>query len=287
MFNILVTGSTGQLGSEIHKISNNYKYVFFFENSKSLDITDHTIVKNFIVEKNINVIINCAAYTAVDNAESEIDQAYAINHLAVENLAFLANEFNIKLIHISTDYVFDGTSNKAYFENDKTNPQSIYGKSKLLGEESIVNIKSLNAIIIRTSWVYSEFGNNFVKTMIRLGRERDALNVVSDQIGSPTYAGDLAKVCLEILSSEQWVQETQIYNYSNKGDCSWYKFALKIMELKNINCQVSAINTSQYPTPAPRPAFSLLDKSKIINDFQIVIPNWEESLSQLLLNADF
>lgn len=279
---VLVTGSNGQLGSELKELVSNSKleiqnYTFIFADSKSLDIADHQAVERFVVGHDIEAIINCAAYTAVDKAESDIEMADKINHLAVANMAELAKKYSIKLIHISTDYVFNGESFRPYIESDKTNPQSIYGSTKLAGEEAIQRINPKDSIIIRTSWVYSYYGNNFVKTMLRLGRERDTLGVIYDQVGTPTYAKDLAKAILDILPKIQ-NSKFKIYNYSNEGVTSWYDFAKEIMSIAKIECKVNPIETVAYPTPAKRPHYSVLNKSKIKSDFGIEIPYWKDSL---------
>ena len=281
MFNILVTGVNGQLGSEIKELSSNYPYTFYFTCKDDLDITNEKAIEEFIIKNHITAIINCAAYTAVDKAESEIELADKINHQAVFHLASIAKEKNIKLIHISTDYVFDGTNYKPYIETDNTNPQSVYGQTKLDGEKVLQMINPTNSIIIRTSWVYSDYGNNFVKTMLRLGRERESLGVIYDQIGSPTYAKDLAKAILDILPKINNTQ-TEIYHYSNEGVCSWYDFAKEIMKIAKLTCKINPIETSQYPTPAKRPLYSLLNKSKIKNDYTIDIPYWKDSLGECL-----
>ena len=280
-FNILVTGVNGQVGSEIKELSSNYDYNFLFTTSKELDITEHKKVKEFIKENNIKTIINCGAYTGVDKAEDEKELANDINHLAVKNLAILSNEFGIKLIHISTDYVFDGENFKPYTEDDITNPNGIYGQTKLDGENAMISINPLNSIIIRTSWVYSSFGNNFVKTMLRLGKEKDELGVIFDQVGTPTYARDLAKTILDILPNIK-NDKTEIYNYSNKGVLSWYDFAKEIMRMAKLDCIINPIETKDYPTPAKRPHYSLLNKSKIKKDFDIIIPYWKDSLDKCL-----
>ena len=239
MNNILVTGGKGQLGSELKEIASNYPdYNFSFTDVKILDITNHTAVKEFIEINNINGIINCAAYTAVDKAESEPELADAINHLAVANFARLSKDKNIKLIHISTDYVFDGTNHKPYVETDTPNPKSVYGQTKLDGELAMQQINPANAVIIRTSWVYSKFGNNFVKTMLRLAETRDEISVVADQIGTPTNAADLAEAILNILP--QIKNETvELFHYSNEGVCSWYDFAKAIFDIKAIAIKVN------------------------------------------------
>ena len=284
--NVLVTGSNGQLGSELkeliqHSTFNIENYDFYFTTSKELDITNHQIVREFIETNNINIIINCAAYTAVDKAESELELANKINHIAVKNLARLSNEFEIKLIHISTDYVFDGTNFKSYTEDDTVNPQSVYGKTKLDGEKAILEYNLKNSIIIRTSWVYSYYGANFVKTMLRLGKEKESLGVIFDQIGTPTYAKDLAKAILDIVPDIK-NEKVALYNYSNEGVLSWYDFAKEIMRMAKLDCKVNPIETSDYPTPAQRPHYSLLNKSKIKEEFNLTIPFWKDSLDECL-----
>ena len=283
MLNILVTGSNGQLGSEIQELSSHFPYTFFFTCKEKLDITNEHTLHSFIEAHAIHAIINCAAYTAVDKAESEEALADKINHQAVKYLASVAKEKNIKLIHISTDYVFNGTNYRPYLETDATNPQSIYGKTKLLGENTLLHVKLPNSIIIRTSWVYSSYGANFVKTMLRLGKEKDALGVIYDQVGTPTYAKDLAKAILDILPLISTTQ-TEIYHYSNEGVCSWYDFAKEIMNLAGLTCKINPIETKDYPTPAKRPSYSLLNKAKIKNDYNIEIPYWKDSLSSALKN---
>ena len=283
MYNILVTGGNGQLGSELKEIAPNHQdYNFLFTDVKDLDITNHTTVAAFIESNNITVIINCAAYTAVDKAESEPELSDAINHLSVANFAQIAKDKNIKLIHISTDYVFDGTNYKPYEETDIPNPKSVYGKTKLDGELAMQQINPPNSIIIRTSWVYSKFGNNFVKTMLRLAETRDEISVVADQIGSPTNARDLAKTILTILHKIK-NESVEVYHYSNKGVCSWYDFAKAIFEIKNITLKVNPIVSKQYPTPAKRPFYSLMKAEKIRLEFNIEVPYWRDSLIILLI----
>ena len=284
MPNILVTGANGQLGSELQeempKILQEDSH-FFFTDKDTLDITNENDIRNFIDVNHIDTIINCAAYTAVDQAEDDEINANIINHLAVQYLAQVSKDKNIKFVHVSTDYVFDGTNHKPYVESDATNPNGIYGKTKLAGEEVMLEINPENSIIIRTSWVYSSYGANFVKTMLRLGKDRDQLGVIFDQVGTPTYAKDLAKAILEILPKIQ-NNKVEIYNYSNEGVCSWYDFAKAIFELSNIECQVNPIETKEYPTPAKRPHYSLLNKAKIKENFDLVIPYWKDSLEACL-----
>ena len=281
MSNILVTGSNGQLGSEIKALSQNYDDHFVFTDKESLDIGDKEAVLKIVQENNIDTIINCAAYTAVDRAESDEESANKINHLAVRNLAQVAKDEDLKLIHISTDYVFDGKNYKPYVENEPTNPNGVYGKTKLMGEKAIEEISPKNSIIIRTSWVYSSFGNNFVKTMLKLGKTKERLTVINDQVGTPTYARDLAKAILDILPQIN-NDKPQIYHYSNEGVLSWYDFAKEIMKMAKLKCEIEPIATKEYPTPATRPHFSLLNKAKIKKDFGITIPCWKDSLDACL-----
>lgn len=281
IYNILVTGSMGQLGSEIKAISSDYSYNFFFTDRNNIDITNKDNIKEYCQTNSINVIINCAAYTAVDKAETDIENADLVNRKAVKKLSIVAKELNIKLIHISTDYVFDGKNFKPYVEEYQTNPQSVYGKTKLDGENEIRDINPLNSIIIRTSWVYSYYGNNFVKTMLRLGKEKEELGVIFDQVGTPTYAAHLAKTILDIVPQIE-NSKVEIYNYSNEGVLSWYDFAKEIMKMAKLNCKIKAIETYQYPTPAKRPHFSLLNKNKIKSTFNLEIPYWKDGLDDCL-----
>lgn len=281
MFNILVIGSKGQLGSEIQVLSNSYDYNFFFTGKEELDITNKESLRQYVDLNDINVVINCSAYTAVDKAESDEELANLINHIAVVNLAELVRERGAKLIHVSTDYVFEGRGFKPYLEDEITNPQNVYGKTKLEGEVGLIRINPDNSVIIRTSWVYSSFGSNFVKTMIRLGQERDHIKVIDDQIGSPTYARDLAQTILEMLPKLDHAG-VEVFHYNNEGVCSWYDFAKAIMEIKGIKCDVFPQLTKDYPTPAIRPHFSVLNKYKIKETFHISIPYWRDSLRSCL-----
>ena len=281
MLNILVTGANGQLGSEIRKLSINYPYRFYFTDKEELDIANLEDIKKYIAKNSINTLINCAAYTAVDKAEFNQELADAINHKAVKNLANISKEKEIKLIHISTDYIFDGKNFKPYIEKDLPNPQNIYGKTKLDGEKAVQEINPKNSIIIRTSWVYSSYGNNFVKTMLRLGKEKKELKVVFDQIGTPTYARDLAKTILDIAPIVQ-NEKVEVYHYSNEGVASWYDFAKEIMYIAKLDCKINPIETKEYPTPAKRPYYSVLNKNKIKSTFDIDIPYWKDSLNNCL-----
>jgi dTDP-4-dehydrorhamnose reductase len=281
---ILVTGANGQLGNELRELASAYpQFQFFSTDVDTLNLCDKAEISSFLEKNPIDYIVNCAAYTAVDKAEDEAEMCYKVNCDAVQNIAE-SSQKHTRIIHISTDYVFDGTGKTPLKESDQTNPQSVYGKSKLAGEQILMKIKP-ESIILRTAWLYSSFGNNFVKTMIRLGKERDSMNVVSDQIGTPTYAADLAKAILDIIiwSEEKNSFPAGIYHYSNEGVCSWYDFTLKIHELAGITtCKVHPIPTSEYPTKAKRPMYSVLDKTKIKETFMVKISGWEESLETML-----
>jgi dTDP-4-dehydrorhamnose reductase len=281
MKKILVTGATGQLGSELSVLAPDYpKYEWVFADRTRATLDDLELLRSQLEAINPNVIFNCGAYTAVDKAESEKDLAFKINQQAVELIAKYAKKNNVKLIHISTDYVFDGSSSVALNEDAETNPINVYGESKLAGEVACLK-ENPESIIIRTSWVYSKFGNNFVKTMQRLMQERDEINVVNDQIGSPTYAADLAQAMIDIVESSKWI--SGIYNYSNEGEISWHEFALSIKELGNYDCKVGGIPSSLYPTPAKRPSFSLLDKTKIKSVYNLEVPNFKDSLKKVFI----
>jgi len=279
--NILVTGKNGQLGSEIQELSQDSKHNFFFADSSECNIHDVDSIETIVESNKIEAIINCAAYTAVDNAEDDEMNALQTNLGGVSNINCVAEKYKLSYIHISTDYVFDGTKRTPYETTDIVSPIGVYGKSKFLGEQVVVNSKA-NAIVIRTSWLYSSFGNNFVKTMLRLGKEKESLNVVGDQIGSPTYARDLAKACIQIIENETLGSKQRVYHYANSGSISWFDFASKIMELKGLHCSVSAITTEEYPTKAERPKYSVLSTKAIQKDFNIEIPEWDQSLKECL-----
>lgn len=282
MARILVTGSNGQVGSELQELSAEYgEHTFFFTDRTTLDIADEAAVEAFVNGHGIDVIINSAAYTAVDKAESDEDAAERVNHFAVRALAEVAKRRSAKLLHISTDYVFDGRNFRPYVESDPTAPASVYGATKCNGEMAIMEVNPKDTVIVRTSWVYSSYGANFVKTMLRLGKERDTLGVIFDQVGTPTYAKDLARTLLDIIPDIK-NSSVEIYHYSNEGVASWYDFAQEIMAQAKIECKVNAIETAAYPTPASRPHYSLLNKSKIKAAFGIEIPYWKTSLKRCL-----
>lgn len=279
---ILVTGSKGQLGSEIKHLAAKYPdYDFVFTDIEELDITDTNAINDYFEENEFDILINCAAYTAVDKCESNKLIAREINVLAVKSLAIACSKYNIGMIQISTDYVYDGFNHLPYKETDFTNPQSFYGETKLEGEEMVEEFCS-NGIIIRTSWLYSSFGNNFVKTVLKYTQERDLMRVVYDQIGSPTYAADLAKVIIDNIDKMPFMSGVHIFNYSNEGVCSWYDFAKAIIEIKGIDCIIKPIETFEYPLPAKRPAYSILNKTKIKDELVMEIPYWKDSLKKCL-----
>ena len=282
---VLITGSNGQLGSEIKDLASGYENLeCIFRDLPELDICDTKALTSCIVDENINTVINCAGYTAVDKAEEEEQIAQKVNSEGVLNLVNALKKVNGKLIHISTDYVFDGNHSKPYKETDLVSPIGVYGETKRAGELAVLN-SSIDAIVIRTSWLYSAYGNNFVKTMLRLGNFKESIQVVYDQIGTPTYAKDLAKTCLDILSDESSTKistKGSLYHYSNEGVTSWYDFAKAIMVISNIDCKVIPIETKDYPTQAIRPLYSVLDKSKITSDFKVTIPHWRDSLANCI-----
>ena len=280
MKKILVTGATGQLGSELKVLSESYsQYEWVFADRNEVSLDNLSVLKNQLEGISPAIILNCGAYTAVDRAETEPALADIINNQAVKIIAEFANDNQVKLIHVSTDYVFDGTSSIALTEEAKTQPINVYGATKRAGELACLGANP-DAVIIRTSWVYSRFGNNFVKTMQRLLKERDTLNVVNDQIGSPTYTVDLAQAMMDIITAQNWVPG--IYNYSNEGEISWYDFVLAIQEITGDICNVSGIPSASYPTPANRPAFSLLDKTKIKEVYGVEVPGYLSSLRKCM-----
>lgn len=280
---VLVTGANGQLGQSLQFIAPNYPELhFIFCSSTDLDISNAENCQAVFAKMKPNYCINAAAYTAVDKAESETEKAHLINVIGAKNLAVVCKQYATVLLHISTDFVFDGNASKPYLEKDIPNPTGVYGQTKLDGEKAIQAVFE-NYFIIRTSWVYSQFGNNFMKTMLRLASERDSISVVNDQIGTPTNAVDLAEALVKIIQHCQTepVKGYGIYNFSNEGQCSWYDFAKKIFEINNINIDLKSIQTSGFPTPAKRPKYSVLDKTKIKSTFGINIKNWEVSLKTI------
>lgn len=280
MSHILVTGAKGQLGSEIFKISKNYpRAQFSFAGREEMPLEDENNLTIFLNQLNPDIIINTAAYTDVDQAEKEKNKANQINNLSVATIAVWCAKNSAKLIHVSTDYVYDGTNTIPYQENNLTKPINWYGVTKLRGEQAIERVLK-DAVIIRTSWLYSEFGNNFVKTMLRLMEERKSLNVVSDQIGSPTYALDLAKTIMKIVSCKIW--KHGIFHYSNTGKASWFDFAVAIKKFSGMNCEVNGVSSTNFPTIAQRPSYSLLDKTKIKDTFKLDVPDWKTSLESCI-----
>jgi dTDP-4-dehydrorhamnose reductase len=281
---ILVTGSNGQLGQKVRDKAIELKYFeFIYTDIETLDISSESEVDNFFTENTPEILINCAAYTAVDRAEDDQENAFLVNSLAPNLLANACKKHGTKLIHTSTDYVFDGNATKPYRETDRVNPTSVYGLSKLDGEQNV--LASLpDSIIIRTSWLYCEHGSNFVKTIIRLANEREFLNVVNDQKGSPTYAGDLAtailEICTQFADAGNW--KPGIYHYSNLGECTWFDFATEILKLKDIKTPVLPVSSDKFPSIVVRPKYSVLDKSKLINAYKIKIPLWQDSLQAVI-----
>jgi dTDP-4-dehydrorhamnose reductase len=276
MKKIIVIGSHGQLGSELQELASNYTgYQFFFYDRVHLDIVIKEEVDKQIEEIKPDYLINCAAYTAVDKAETEASLAFAINSDAVRNLAEACTRHNVKFVHVSTDYVFDGKATQPYKETDPVNPANVYGQSKLKGEEEAMQVNP-DVIIIRTAWVYSTYGANFVKTMLRLMQSRPEIGVVADQYGTPTNAADLAEAIMQIIDGGRWVPG--IYHFTNEGMITWYDFANEVKKLSNAPCTVHAITTEQYPTPAKRPQYSVLDKTKFRQTFGIKLKDWRESL---------
>ena len=286
MTTILITGSNGQLGNEMQQAAVHFPdFNYIYTDVAELDICDKGALDTFVKANNVNVIVNCAAYTAVDKAEDDVELCYKINRDAVRNIAEVATENKVKVVHVSTDYVFDGTNYLPYTEDMPVCPATVYGKSKLEGEQALLeNCKE--SVILRTAWLYSSFGNNFVKTMMKLGTERDSLGVIFDQVGTPTYAADLADAILQLLSNKTFVPG--IYHFSDEGVCSWYDFTKTIHRMANITCDVKPIETKDYPARTPRPHFSVLNKGKIKSTYGISIPHWEVSLEkciQLLQNS--
>lgn len=285
---VLVTGSEGQLGSSVLKLREEFPRInFSTADIKELDITIREDVERFLILDNPDFVVNCAAYTAVDDAEKNEDSAFAVNKSGPGNLAVECRKYGIPLIHISTDYVFSGKGKKPYLEDDPAGPVTAYGRSKLAGEREVID-SGVSGMIIRTSWLYSEFGNNFVKSMIRLGQSRPEISVVNDQYGSPTYAEDLARAILTIINDKAEILKHQqpagIFHFSNQGICTWHDLALAVMEYKGINCRIIPITSEEYPRPAKRPGYSVLDTKKIRDIFTIEIPHWRVSLLSCIKN---
>ena len=282
MGNILITGANGQLGCCLRDLSHgDERNHYFYTDVDELDITSLDQVEDYVSKHDIEVIINAAGYTAVDRAESEVERCFLINAEATRNLAQVTKRHEIFLVHISTDYVFEGNLDIPHKPEDPINPQSVYGKSKAAGEQAIFDAEC-HAVIIRTSWLYSEYGGNFVKTMLRLGREKDELRVVDDQIGGPTYAGDLAQLILIIMRQRDFIEGTKIYHFADQGAVSWCDFARQIMRNASLSCKVLPISTAEYGAVAPRPSFSVFDLSAVIQDFSFEIPQWRDSLQKCM-----
>lgn len=285
MKTVLITGADGQLGRKIRDIHKNFASRFSFTDINQLDITDKISIENYFEKNKPDIIINCAAYTAVDNAEDDYNSAKKVNCDAVKYLAEASIKYHSKIIHISTDYVFDGNANTPYSENSQTKPVNKYGQSKLLGEKALVSINP-NSIIIRTSWLYSEYGNNFLKTILRLSKEKEYLKVVFDQVGTPTYAGCLADTIMHIVTeftkNDFW--KPGIYNFSNEGVCSWYDFAFMILKNRSIKIPVYPVLSKEFPTKAKRPNYSVLDKTKLCDTYNVLIQHWSEALVRCIDN---
>lgn len=282
MFNILVTGANGQLGRSLQRLGGVSPHRYIFTDAAELDITDADAVQAAVRETGAQVIVNCAAYTQVERAEEDEAAADLVNHLSVGHLARAAKAADATLVHISTDYVFDGTGHLPYTEEDPTGPLGAYGRTKLAGERAVAE-SGCRYLIFRTAWLYSEFGNNFLKTMLRLTAERERLNVVSDQVGTPTYAGDLALAIFSLIEGERLGGSEGVYHFTNEGVCSWYDFAVEIAAaVGHTDCEINACRTPDYPAKAPRPAYSVLDKTKVKRTFGIAIPHWRESMRYCL-----
>jgi len=284
MKNILVTGAYGQLGQELQEISKKYNFFqFTFVDIDDLNITNYGQLKDFFSANTIDYIINCAAYTAVDMAETEAEIAEQVNSKAVSFLAEFANNYKSKIIHISSDYVFDGTAYRPYKEDDQVNPNSVYGQTKLNGEKEV--LKTKHGIVIRTSWLYSSYGNNFCKTMMKLGIDKPEIKVVYDQLGTPTFGGDLAEAIMLIIEKDSKNPATYIpgiYHFSNEGVCSWYDYAIEIMNISDIECKIIPIESKDFPQKANRPHYSILNKSKIKSTYNVNIPHWKDSLKKCI-----
>lgn len=281
--NILVTGSNGQLGHSLRDIAADSANRYIFTDVAELDITDKSAIISMMETENINLVINCAAYTNVDKAEDDFDTANLINNTAVRNLAEACKQYGATFIHVSTDYVFDGSSNIPYTEDMPLAPLGVYGVTKLHGEQAVLE-SGCDYIIIRTSWLYSEYGKNFVKTMMMLTEQRDNLNVVFDQAGTPTYAGDLARAIYDIVENNKYSGNNGIYHFSNEGVCSWYDFAHEISELARTECDIRPCHSNEFPSKVNRPHYSVLDKTKIKTTFGLTIPYWKDSLRVCISN---
>ena len=292
---ILVIGKNGQVGQTIQNLVNktsdtNYSnYDFVFVGRDKLDLSNVRNIQVYFKKNKFDVVINCAAYTKVDQAEVNENDASLINHIAVREVAMIAKKYNMKLIHISTDFVFDGKKREPYIESDKTSPLNIYGKTKLAGELDAISIMKFNAVVLRSSWIYSEYGNNFVDTIIKNATLKGQLNIISDQFGTPTYANDLAQTIIDILNKYKFNERempSEIYHYSNEGECTWFDFAKEIVDILQIDCNLSPITSDDYPQLAKRPKYSVLSKKKISEEFDLNINYWKDSLKSCLQNLN-
>ena len=280
--NILVTGANGQLGNEMRVLSaENQQHTYFFTDVQELDICDEQAIRAFVTDNRVDVIVNCAAYTAVDKAEDNPELCDKLNHIAPGYLAAAAEACGAAMIQVSTDYVFDGTGHIPYSEEVTPCPNSVYGSTKLAGEQAVME-KCSRAMVIRTAWLYSAYGHNFVKTIARLANERDEINVVNDQWGTPTYAGDLAEAIIKIMENEDLPEWEGIYHFTNEGVCTWYDFAKEIVAITGADCKVNPVTTDEYPVKAKRPAYSVLDKTKIKNTFELEIRDWRDALKSCM-----
>jgi dTDP-4-dehydrorhamnose reductase len=286
MINILITGANGQLGLSIKALQAKYPDLsFIFTDIEELDITNPSELEKFFSKQKFDFLINCAAYTAVDKAEVEKDKAWQINVQAVEFLANMSVKHHFRIIHISTDYVFSGQHFRPYTEEEFPNPASVYATTKYEAEKRLMELSN-TAIILRTSWLYSEYGNNFVKTILKLAKERNELRIITDQIGSPTYAGDLVTALMNIVTNYPKSNSTEIYHFSNQGIASWYDFAVEIICMAGLDCSVIPIRTEEYPLPAKRPFYSVLDKRKFSDTFETNIPHWKLGLKTCITNLN-
>ncbi len=282
--NVLITGANGQLGTSLKNLQKDFpKIDFVYTDVDDLDITNKEELKKFLSSQKFDYLVNCAAYTAVDKAEEDQENARLLNVKAVELLAGFSKKYNFKIIHISTDYIFGCKNFRPYTEEAIPSPQSVYAATKYDAEKILTELSD-NAVILRTSWLYSEYGNNFAKTILKLAKDRDELRIIADQIGTPTYAGDLASAILTVITNYPKTQKTEVYHFSNQGIASWYDFAVEIVSLSGLKCKITPIRTEEYPLPAKRPFYSVMDKRKYTRAFTAKIPHWKQSLKSCITN---